>query len=73
VSPDIAVTDTISSLIVSTSKAIRNWSTLPTASVTPPISGEPVAVVTVSVVALLDIVEASAVAILVVLYLRVID
>ncbi len=61
VSDEIAVTNTISSFCVSTSKATVNWSTLPADSVTPPISAEPVPVATVMVVSLLDIVAASVV------------
>jgi hypothetical protein len=44
VSPELAVIKQISSLVVSGSIAIVNWSTLPAARVTPPSSAEPVPV-----------------------------
>jgi hypothetical protein len=54
VSEDTAVTKTISSLPVSGSSAIVNWSTLPPARVTPPIRVEPVPAATVMLVAEVD-------------------
>jgi hypothetical protein len=65
VSLDDAVINTISSLVVSGSRATVNWSTLPAPNVTPPSRAEPVPDATVIVVALLDIVEARVVSTLI--------
>jgi hypothetical protein len=65
VSLEDAVINTISSDVVSGSRATVNWSTLPAASVTPPSKAEPVPAATVIVVALDDIVEASVVSTLI--------
>jgi hypothetical protein len=73
VSLDAAVTNTISSLVVSGSIATVNWSTLPAARVTPPSKAEPVPEATVIVVALDDIVEASVVSTLIDEYCLVIS
>ena len=59
VSLDTLVTHTISSLSVSTSSATANESTLPAASVTPPIRAEPVPVATTMLVAVLFMPDAS--------------
>ena len=64
-SPDVAVINTISSLVVSGSIATVNWSTLPAASVTPPSKAEPVPVATVIDVTFALIVEASVVSTLI--------
>jgi hypothetical protein len=73
VSVELAVTNIISSFVVSGSIATVNWSTLPDASVTPPSKAEPVPEATVIVVALDDIVEASVVSTLIEEYCLVIS
>jgi hypothetical protein len=65
VSDDTPVTKTISSLTVSGSRAIVNWSTLPAVRLTPPIKADAVPVATTIVVALLEMEDANVVSVLI--------